>query len=186
MTKATTAEGDDIRRSLSWVLSRRGILQVKTDSLVCGSWTIPYSEISEAVLFSLRGVVFPGYVLRVKSGNQIYQFGLNPGRFWRGDLPFETRCSVPPFVSFLLDTSSTFCGNGWLRFPNKSGHRKSVFDRQHRFQQYPHQHTQQTDPRRNQISVCDSHEMGWMRVACATRGGELVLEKSNYRVTDWK
>jgi hypothetical protein len=89
MTKATTAEGDDIRRSLSWVLSRRGILQVKTDSLVCGSWTIPYSEISEAVLFSLRGVVFPGYVLRVKSGNQIYQFGLNPGRFWRGDLPFE-------------------------------------------------------------------------------------------------
>ena len=89
MTKATTAEGDDVRRGLSWVLSRRGTLKVTTDALICGDWNIPYAEISDAVLFSLRGAVFPGYVLRVKSGSQIYQFGLNPGKYWKGELPFE-------------------------------------------------------------------------------------------------
>ena len=88
MTKATTAEGDDVRRSLSWVVSRRGFLEIRDDSLVCGDWTIPYADISEAVLFSLRGAIFPGYVLRIKSGNQLYQFGLNSGKFWRGELPF--------------------------------------------------------------------------------------------------
>jgi hypothetical protein len=92
MTKATTAEGDDIRRGFNWMLSRRGMLKVTTASLVCGDWTIPYDDISQAVLFSIRGAIFPCYVLRVKSGNRIYQFGLNGGKwgkFWKGELPFE-------------------------------------------------------------------------------------------------
>ena len=91
MTKATTAEGDDVRRGISWIFSRRGRLKVTTDALVCGDWTIPYSDISEAVLFSLPGAIFPGYVLRVKSNSQIYQFGLNGGNFWQGELPFKCK-----------------------------------------------------------------------------------------------
>ena len=43
MTKATTAEGDDVCRGLGWVLSRRGKLKVAKDSLVCGIWHFPIS-----------------------------------------------------------------------------------------------------------------------------------------------
>lgn len=88
VTKATTAEGDDIRRSLNWVISRRAFLVLYADHLKCGDWIIPYGEIDEAVLFRVRQGLIPGYVLRIKTRGQIYQFGLNPGRFWRGPLPF--------------------------------------------------------------------------------------------------
>lgn len=92
MTKATTAEGDDVRHSLSWVLARRALLEVWPDRLVCGDWTIRYDEIRGAVLFSVRSsFLIPGYVLRIRHGKDIYQFGLNWGRFWKGDLPFHVR-----------------------------------------------------------------------------------------------
>jgi hypothetical protein len=54
MTKATTAEGDDIRYSHNWVVSRRGILRVTTEGWECGNWYISYSDIQETVLFSTR------------------------------------------------------------------------------------------------------------------------------------
>jgi len=89
LTKATRAEGDDIRRSFSWVASRRAMLEVRGDSMVCGDWTIPYDEIDEAVLFSTKQMfIIPVYVLRAKSKGTVYQFGLNPNRYWKGDLPF--------------------------------------------------------------------------------------------------
>ena len=87
MTKATTAEGDDLRRSWNWVTSRRGTLKVMPDALVCGDWRIPYDDIDEAILFSIW-TIYPGFLLRVKSGDTIYQFGLNWNRFWKNDLPF--------------------------------------------------------------------------------------------------
>ena len=87
MTKATTAEGHDIRCSLNWLLSRRGALKVFSDRLECGDWVIPYEEVDEAVLFQVRQLFIPCYVLRVKTRGRIYQFGLNPGRFWQGELP---------------------------------------------------------------------------------------------------
>lgn len=90
-TKATTAEGDDVRRSLSWVTARRARLRVTRHALVCGDWTIPYQEIQEAVLFSIYSIFIPGYVLRVKTKDVTYQFGLNWGRFWQGELPFPVR-----------------------------------------------------------------------------------------------
>jgi hypothetical protein len=91
MTKASTAEGGDIRHSFNWVVSRRGILKVSTNALECGDWRIPYDTIEEAVLFSVRQMFIPGYVLCVKAGGTIYQFGLNTGQFWRGELPFPVR-----------------------------------------------------------------------------------------------
>ena len=59
MTKATTAEGDDIRRSLNWVTARRGILKVYDDHLELGSWHLPYSDFDEAILFSVRQTLIP-------------------------------------------------------------------------------------------------------------------------------
>ncbi len=36
-------------------------------------------------------MLIPGYVLRVKANGVTYQFGLNWGRFWQGELPFPMR-----------------------------------------------------------------------------------------------
>jgi hypothetical protein len=91
MTKATTAEGEDIRHSLNWVVSRRGTLRVTSDALECGNWRIAYDDIDEAVLFRTRQAFIPCYVLRVRSHGRIYQFGLNPGSYWKGDLPFPVQ-----------------------------------------------------------------------------------------------
>lgn len=89
MTKATTAEGDNIRRSLNWVTARRGLLKIYDDRLELGSWHLPYSDFDEAILFSIRQTFIPGYVLKIKTQGKIYQFGLNQNRFWKQqDLPF--------------------------------------------------------------------------------------------------
>ena len=87
MTKGTTAEGENLRRSLNWALARRGSLKVMPDALVCGDWRIPYDQIDEAELFSIRSI-FPGFLLRVRTGKTIYQFGLNWNPFWKKELPF--------------------------------------------------------------------------------------------------
>ena len=102
MTKATTAEGDALRHSQNWLLSRRATLQVWSDRLVCGNWVIPYSAFVEATLFSTRQMLIPCYVLRVRTADRTYQFGLNPGRYWSGDLPFpvvreKARLGYSPF-----------------------------------------------------------------------------------------
>jgi hypothetical protein len=91
MTKATTAEGNDIRHSLNWVLARRAFLKVFLDRLECGDWIIRYNEIDEAMLFRTRQMLIACYVLRIRSKHRIYQFGLNPGRFWAGELPFPLK-----------------------------------------------------------------------------------------------
>ncbi|MEO1590906.1 MAG: hypothetical protein AAFU71_06405 [Cyanobacteria bacterium J06632_22] len=93
-TKATTAEGDDIRRSLNWVTARRTFLKVYTDRIECGPWLIPHTAIDEAVLFRVTQFFIPGYVLRIKTHCEIYQFGLNWNPFWKGDLPFPVERSV--------------------------------------------------------------------------------------------
>ena len=87
MTKGTTAEGENLGRSLNWVVARRGILKVMPDALVCGDWRIPYEQIDEAELFTIRSI-FPGFLLRVRTGDTIYQFGLNWNPFWKKELPF--------------------------------------------------------------------------------------------------
>jgi hypothetical protein len=91
MTKATQAEGEGVRHSLDWVFARRGILEVRPDALVCGDWVIPYSDIEESVLYSVRQTLIPGFVLVVRARGHIYQFGLNWGRFWSRELPFPVR-----------------------------------------------------------------------------------------------
>lgn len=50
-----------------------------------------YSDIEEAVLFSMPWLIFTAYVLRIKSKGQIYQFGVNPGSFWKKELPFPVK-----------------------------------------------------------------------------------------------
>jgi hypothetical protein len=90
LTKATNAEGDQMRFSVNWALARRGFLKVYEDRLVCGDWTIPHTEITNAVLTSFRSTLFiPGHVLRVDTAERTYHFGLHGSKFWKSDLPFK-------------------------------------------------------------------------------------------------
>ena len=90
-TKAMVAEGDQTMASWRWAVSRRGTLKVFADRLECGDWSIPYTDIEESILRSGAGLLFPGYVLQVRTKDKTYQFGLNPMPFWKGDLPFSVR-----------------------------------------------------------------------------------------------
>ena len=81
MTKATDAEGDQMQYGPNWLLSRRGVLRVFDDHLECGNWHVDYREIQDAVLFSVRSIFIPGFVLRISTGSKTYYFGLNWGRF---------------------------------------------------------------------------------------------------------
>jgi hypothetical protein len=92
MTKATAAAGDQMKHGPNWALSRRAILKVFDDRLECGDWKVPFSEISEAKLYSIRSTLFiPGYVLQIQTHEQAYHFGLNWGSFWTKELPFPVK-----------------------------------------------------------------------------------------------
>lgn len=92
MTKATTAEGDQMKYGPNWMLSRRATLKVFEDRLECGDWTVPLSDVSEAVLYSIRSTFFiPGYILKIQTPGRTYHFGLNGGSFWKGELPFRVK-----------------------------------------------------------------------------------------------
>lgn len=92
LTKATTAEGNQMKRGPNWIFSRRAILKIFDDHLECGDWHIDYENITDAVLYSIRQMVFiPGYILKVETEDKTYHFGLNWGNYWRRDLPFPAR-----------------------------------------------------------------------------------------------
>ena len=92
MTKATTAEGDQVRYSPNWIVARRAILKIFDDRIECGDWTIPLSKISDAVLVTFRGNFFlEAHLLRIDTAEKTYHFGLNAGEFWKGELPFEVK-----------------------------------------------------------------------------------------------
>jgi hypothetical protein len=90
MTKATTVEGDQMKFGPNWVTARRAILKVFPDRVECGDWIIPNERIEEATLYSIRTNFFiPGYVLRLTREEKAYHFGLNAGKYWKGELPFS-------------------------------------------------------------------------------------------------
>lgn len=74
----------------NWLLSRRAMLRIYDDHLECANWRIAYGEINNAILYSVRSLfIIPGFVLRIETPEACYHFGLNPNRYWSGDLPFE-------------------------------------------------------------------------------------------------
>jgi hypothetical protein len=103
MTKATSAEGDMLKRGPNWLLARRSRLSVFSDRLECGDWTIRNEEIEHAVLYSIRQSLFiPGFVLKIETQDKTYHFGLNYSSFWKEELPFPAarergRLSHSPF-----------------------------------------------------------------------------------------
>lgn len=92
MAKAIKTDSEDFKRSSKWALARRGSLIVKEDELQMNQWVFPYSEIDEVVLFKTKTLFFiTCYILMIKFKGDIYQFGLNPNKFWEGELPFPVK-----------------------------------------------------------------------------------------------
>ena len=92
MTKGTIAKGDQMKFGLAWAFARRGLLKVFDDHLECGDWRIDYPTITESTLFSVRSLFFiPSFVLRIRTGEMTYHFGLNGSAFWQGELPFPVK-----------------------------------------------------------------------------------------------
>ena len=89
--KAVRSKDTKVCLGLRWIFSRRGRLKVFCDRLECGDWHISYSAITEAVLHSMPWLWTKAYVLVVCTDETTYQFGLNPGSFWSGDLPFAVK-----------------------------------------------------------------------------------------------
>jgi len=89
--KAIRSKGTGVSLGLKWVFARRGSLKVFSDRLECGNWHIPYSAITEAILQSTPWLWTKAHVLVVRTTETTYQFGLNPGSFWRGELQFAVK-----------------------------------------------------------------------------------------------
>jgi hypothetical protein len=76
MTKATTAEGDQMKFGPNWVVAKRGMLKVFEDRIECGQWIIPNKEIKEATMYSIRSnFIIPGFVLKLLTEEKAYHFG---------------------------------------------------------------------------------------------------------------
>lgn len=91
MAKAVVADGDQLECGPNWVTARRATLKLFTEHLECGDWVVKYDDIHQAVLSSFRSPILRilGYVLEVRTNSQVYHFGLNGGRYWSSELPFE-------------------------------------------------------------------------------------------------
>jgi len=89
MTKGVQGAADQFEYGLSWVTSRRATLKIFADRLECGNWTIPYATFEQSVLFETKQWFITCYILKIRTADNSFQFGLNPNKFWSGDLPFE-------------------------------------------------------------------------------------------------
>ena len=88
MTKATTAAGDQAKYGPNWLLARRALLKVFDDHIECRDWRIDYANIRAATLRPFPSILGTGYILAIETPGAMYHFGLNPGKFWKKELPF--------------------------------------------------------------------------------------------------
>ena len=76
--KATSREEAEPRYSHNWVASKRAWFKVFEDRIECGSWTIPFSEVKEAVIYNAKQMFIPVQILQVVTEQGNFQFGFNP------------------------------------------------------------------------------------------------------------
>jgi hypothetical protein len=72
-----------------WRQARRGTLRIMPDSLAFDDWILSYSDIDDAVVTLVKGIV-PSYVIRLKSRSESYQFSV-AGSYFGSELPFPAR-----------------------------------------------------------------------------------------------
>ena len=89
MTKGVKGAAEEFKYGMKWITARRAFLKVYQDRIECGDWILPYSAFEEAVLFQTRSGLIPCFILKIRTSNNAFQFGLNGNKFWKGDLPFD-------------------------------------------------------------------------------------------------
>jgi len=74
----------------TWAGGRKGRLRILSDAIEFEDWRIPCSEIDVAILTLVKGIG-KGYFLRIKARGTPYQFSIQGGSHFQGDLPFPVR-----------------------------------------------------------------------------------------------
>ena len=73
----------EVQYGAGWIAARRGALILTQEKLVCGSWEIPLSTISDALLLRVRSLFGRSLVLKVSTTDgSHYQFGLQYDPAW--------------------------------------------------------------------------------------------------------
>jgi len=88
-TKARKVSSNEIAQyEVGWATARRGVLMLTSKELVCGNWTIPLSNIQEAILLYISS----GSLLKIstKDGKH-YQFGMQRNSAWEEQKLFPLR-----------------------------------------------------------------------------------------------
>lgn len=60
------------------MFAKRWLLKCYENRVVCGSWIIPYSQVSKATLYKFNSLIGGGYVFELITKDATYQFGMNP------------------------------------------------------------------------------------------------------------
>lgn len=78
-----TSAGKQPGRGPEWINSQRAVVLLTNKNLVCGQWTIPLDQISEAKLTRIRSLFGGGQVLTVRTHhNENFQFGMQLNPAW--------------------------------------------------------------------------------------------------------
>lgn len=78
MCKAIKGAGGTPEYSAKWIGSKRALFKVYEEQIDCGSWVIPFDEITSATLFKTKQWFIPVEVLKLVTTTESYQFGFNP------------------------------------------------------------------------------------------------------------
>ena len=73
----------DVRYEPGWIGAKRGTLILTDQKLVCGSWEIPLSTVSSAVLVRVKALLSKALVLKLSTNDgHHFQFGLQYDPAW--------------------------------------------------------------------------------------------------------
>ena len=106
-TKARQMEANaDVKNGAGWIFSRRAVLMLTEDKLVCGDWHIPLNQIDSVSLLEVKQLFLKTHILKVQSNGQHYQFGLpyNPSWEEQTHFPLKAEATKLSFSSFSIIT----------------------------------------------------------------------------------
>ena len=101
-----TSDTKVIERGMEWVTSQRAVVLLTNKRIICGKWSIPLIDISEAQLLKVRSLFGAGQVLRVRTNDANYQFGMQLNKEWTNQniLPLtieEGKIKISPFSKII-------------------------------------------------------------------------------------
>lgn len=84
-------EDEEIRSGIGWATSRRAVLMLTNEKLICGSWEIPLASIKDAQLLRVKSLFAKALILKVAAEDGYYQFGLQYDPAWENQTALKLR-----------------------------------------------------------------------------------------------